>query len=182
MYRLCTRSCFTRRTACVTLGRVLCESPRFKMIFLARELPHVCGNLHFSHRVRCLTIGTKLNACRSYASHASILIECPFVELHHPIVEFSAELKYFATKKCGFFENKNRRNGGILFIYCCALLCLTIKICSYTFRIPYLRACFFLFPICITFIYCWELLLSIAVLLFKSHILKDAIKRRFRNK
>lgn len=76
-----------------------CESLRFKMIFLARELSPVRENPHFSHRVRCLTIGAKLNACRSYASHASILIECPFVELHHPIVKFPAELKYFGAKK-----------------------------------------------------------------------------------
>lgn len=113
LYRPRTRSCFTR--VYLMLERAPCESLRFKMIFLARELSPVRENPHFSHRVRCLTIGAKLNACRSYASHASILIECPFVELHHPIVKFPAKLKYFGAKKkeCGFSENKNRRENFI---------------------------------------------------------------------
>lgn len=85
------------------------------MIFLARELSPVRENQHFSHRVQCLTIGAKLNACRSYASHASILIECPFVELH-PIVKFPVELKYFGTKKKNAVFWKIETDAKILFI------------------------------------------------------------------
>lgn len=49
----------------------------FSTAFLAREPPTIRGNPCFSHRAQRLTIDVKHGACRSYASHASILIEFP---------------------------------------------------------------------------------------------------------